>query len=131
MKIAIDAEDAIIGIICGLLLLGLTGTFFELELSNIVYAIAFAVFIIFIIFDVVNDLLYIASHFMVVILAMAHNAVDFVISAAFVSHFTGYDIPIITSSIVPYLQNEQVVMWAGLFLVVTNGLWLVTLPFWN
>jgi hypothetical protein len=39
MKVAIDAEDAIIGIICGLLLLGLTGTFFELELSDIVYAI--------------------------------------------------------------------------------------------
>jgi hypothetical protein len=131
MKIAIDAEDAIIGIICGLLLLGLTGTFFSLELSDVIYAIAFVIFIIFIALDVINDMRYLVSHFTVVVLSIFHNAIDLVISLAFVSHFTGWNIPLVTSNLVPYLQNEVIVMWAGLFLVVTNAIWLVTLPFWN
>ena len=131
MKLAIEAEDSIIGIICGLLLLGFTGTFFTLKLSNILYAIAFIVFIIFIVLDVVNDLRYIASYFKIVLLSIFHNLVDLAIALAFVSHFTGYDIPVITAKLVPYLQNEQVIMWAGIFLVVTNTIWLVTLPFWS
>ena len=131
MKLTIEAEDALIGIICGFLLLGFTGTTFTLKLSNIAYAMSFIIFIIFIVLDVVNDLRYLVSHFKIVLLSIIHNLADFVIALAFVSHFTGYNIPIITSNLVPYLQNEQVVMWAGIFLVVTNTIWLVTLPFWS
>lgn len=131
MKLAIEAEDSIIGIICGLLLLGFTGTFFTLKLSNIVYAIAFILFAIFILLDFINELRWIAEYFKVVILSMIHNIVDLAISLAFISHFTGYNIPLITSSLVPYLQNEQIIIWAGIFLAVTNAIWLVTLPFWS
>ena len=131
MKLTIEAEDAIVGIICGLLLLGFTGTFFTLKLSNNVYAIAFIIFIIFIVLDVVNDLRYLVSHFKIVLLSIFHNLVDLAIALAFVSHFTGYNIPIITSSLVPYLQNEQIIMWAGVFLAVTNLIWLITIPFWE
>ena len=131
MKLTIEAEDAIVGIVCGLLLLGLTGIFFTLKLSNIVYAISFIIFIIFIVLDVVNDLRYLVSHFKIVLLSILHNLVDLVIALAFVSYFTGYNIPVITSSLVPYLQSEQIIMWAGIFLVVTNTIWLITLPFWS
>lgn len=131
MKLAIEAEDSIIGIICGLLLLGLTGTFFTLKLSNIVYAVAFIVFAIFILLDFVNELRWIAEYFKIVILSMIHNLVDLAVSLAFISHFTGWNIPYISAALVPYLQNEQFIMWAGMFLAVTNAIWLVTLPFWN
>jgi hypothetical protein len=131
MKLAIEAEDAIIGIICGLLLLGFTDTFFTLKLSNIVYAVAFIIFVIFIVLDVLNDLMYIASYFKIVLLSIFHNLVDLVIALTLVSHFTSYNIPVITSRLAPYLQNEQILMWAGIFLTVTNTIWLVTLPFWS
>lgn len=131
MKIAIEAEDSIIGIVCGLLLLGLTGTFFTLKLSNIVYAMFFIIFIIFIILDLINEIRWLASYFKIVLLSMLHNLADLAIALAFVSHFTGYNIPAITSRLVPYLQNDQIIMWAGIFLAVTNTIWLVTLPFWS
>ena len=131
MKLTIEAEDAIIGIICGLLLLGLTGTLFTLKLSNIAYAAAFIIFIIFIVLDFINEIRWLASYFKIVLLSMAHNLVDLVIAIAFVSHFTGYNFPYITSNLVPYLQNEQIIVWAGIFLAVTNAIWLVTLPFWS
>lgn len=131
MKIAIEAEDSIIGIVCGLLLLGLTGTFFTLKLSNIVYAMFFIIFIIFIILDLINEIRWLASYFKIVLLSMLHNLADLAIALAFVSHFTGYNIPAITSRLVPYLQNDQIIMWAGIFLAVTNAVWLVTLPFWS
>lgn len=131
MKLTIEAEDAIVAIVCGLLLLGLTGTLFTLKLSNVVYAAAFTILIIFIVLDVINDLRYLVSHFKVVLLSIFHNLVDFIIALAFISHFTGYNLPLITSNLVPYLQNEQVIMWLGIFLVITNTIWLVTLPFWS
>jgi len=46
MKATFEAEDAVIGIICGLLLLGYTEHFFSLKLNNYVYVGAFVIFIV-------------------------------------------------------------------------------------
>ena len=131
MKLAIEAEDSIIGIICGLLLLGLSGTFFIFKLNNIAYAAAFIIFAIFIVLDFINEIRWLASYFKIVVFSMLHNLIALGISLAFISRFTGWSIPYITSTIVPYLQSEQIIGWIGMFLVVTNTLWLVTMPFWS
>jgi len=130
MKFAIEAEDAIIGIVCGLLLLGLTEKFFSLKLNNYVYIIAFIALIIFIFLDVINEFSDLSTHFGLIMLAILHNLIDLTISLAFISHFTGWNIPYITQYLVPYLQNQQIVAGIGIFLVVSNAIWLLTIPFW-
>ena len=130
MKLAFEAEDAIIGIVCGLLLLGLTGRFFSLKLNDYVYVIAFAALIIFIFLDIINEFRDLTTHFGLIMLSILHNLIDLVISLAFISHFTGWNIPYITPILVPYLQNESIIAGIGIFLVVSNAIWLLTMPFW-
>ncbi|MBS3105696.1 hypothetical protein J4234_05555 [Candidatus Woesearchaeota archaeon] len=130
MKTVFEAEDAIVGIVCGLLLLGLTGKFFSLKLNDWVYVIAFIVLIIFIFLDIINEFSDLANHFGMVMLSIFHNQVDLAISLAFISHFTGWDIYYITQYLVPYLQSESMIAGIGIFLVVSNFLWIVTIPFW-
>ena len=129
MKFAIEAEDAIIGIICGLLIITYTGKIYPLKLNEFVYVAAFAVFIIFIILDVINEFKD-WSQIGLTLLSIVHNLIDLGISLAFISHFSGLNIPYITSILVPYLQNEPIMAGAGIFLVVSNALWLLTMPFW-
>lgn len=129
MKFAIEAEDAVIGIACGALLLGLAGKFFSLKLPDSVYAIAFAIFIIFIILDIINEFKDLSS-IGLIFLSILHNIVDLIISLTFISHFTGISIPYITPYLVPFLQNPEIIAGAGIFLIVTNALWLLTMPFW-
>ncbi|MBI2650543.1 hypothetical protein HYX04_04480 [Candidatus Woesearchaeota archaeon] len=130
MKLAFEAEDAIIGIACGLLLLGLTGRFFSLKLNDWAYVIAFIALIISIFLDVINEFSDLSTHFGLIMLALLHNLVDLAISLAFISHFTKWNIPYITQYLVPYLHNESIVAGIGIFLVVSNAIWLLTMPFW-
>jgi hypothetical protein len=129
MKFAIEAEDAIIGVLCGILLLGLAGKFFSLKLHDSVYVIAFGIFIIFIILDIINEFKDLSS-LGLIFLSILHNIADLIISLASISHFTGINIPYVTQYLVPYLQNPEIVAGIGIFLVVTNALWLLTMPFW-
>src|SRR3989338_10016356 len=117
MKFAIEAEDAIIGIICGLLIITYTGKIYPLKLNEFVYVAAFAVFIIFIILDVINEFKD-WSQIGLTLLSIVHNLIDLGISLAFISHFSGLNIPYITSILVPYLQNEPIMAGAGIFFLV-------------
>ena len=89
------------------------------------------IFIIFIILDVINEFKDLVSQFGLALLSIFHNLVDLVISLAFISYFTGWSIPYITQLLVPYLQNEQIITGVGIFLVVSNTIWLITIPFWS
>ena len=129
MKVIFEAEDAIIGIICGLMLLGLTGKFFTLKLNDILYVIAFIIFIIFILLDIINELKDLTTHFGLIVLSLLHNIIDLAISLAFISYFTKWNIPYATTYLVPYLQNEPVISGIGIFLVVANVIWLFIFPF--
>ncbi|MBI3026551.1 hypothetical protein HYY70_00405 [Candidatus Woesearchaeota archaeon] len=131
MKLGFEAEDAVIGIICGLLLVTFTGRIYPLKLHNSVYAVAFIVFIIFIFLDIINEFKDLTSQFGLIALSILHNLVDLAISLAFISHFTGWNIPYITPILVPYLQSEAMILGIGVFLVASNVLWLITMPFWT
>ncbi|MBI2657276.1 hypothetical protein HYX08_01125 [Candidatus Woesearchaeota archaeon] len=129
MKFTFAAEDTIIGIICGLLLIGLTGRFFSLKLSNIVYVLAFIAYIIFLLLDIVNEAKDLTTHFGFIVFSLAHSIVDLGIAAAFVSYFSGWNIPYVTANFVPYLKNEALIFYAGMFLVIGNVIWLILYPF--
>ena len=130
MKAIFEAEDAIVGIVCGLLLLGLAGKFFSLKLNDWAYVIAFVALIIFIFLDIINEFRDLTTHFGLIMLSILHNLIDLAISLAFISHFTGWNIPYITQYLVPYLQNQQIIAGIGIFLVASNAIWLLTIPFW-
>lgn len=129
MKLTFAAEDTIIGIICGLLLIGLTGRFFSLKLSDIIYVIAFIVYAIFILLDIVNEIRDLTTHFGFVVFSLAHSLIDLGIALTVISHFSGWNIPYITSIFVPYLQSEANMYYAGVFLVIGNAIWLILYPF--
>ena len=129
MKLIFAAEDTIIGIICGLLLIGLTGNFFSLKLSDIIYAIAFIIYGLFILLDIFNEIRDLATHFGFIIFSLLHSFADLIIALTAISHFSVWNIPYITSTFVPYLQNESVIFYSGAFLVVGNVIWLILYPF--
>ena len=129
MKFTFAAEDTIVGIICGLLLIGLTGRFFSLKLSNIVYALAFIALSVFILLDIVNELRDLTTHFGFIVFSLAHSLVDLGIALTFISYFSGWSVPYITSTFVPYLKNEALIFYAGMFLVIGNVIWLCLYPF--
>ena len=85
MKATFEAEDAVIGIICGLLLIGYTGHFFSLKLNNYVYVGAFAVFIIFILIDLACEFHDLTTHFGLIVFSIVHNLIDLVLSLGFIS----------------------------------------------
>ena len=129
MKFTFAAEDTIIGIVCGLLLIGLTGRFFSIKLSNTLYVIAFVIYTFFILLDIVNEIRDLTTHFGFIVFSILHSLADLVIALAFVSHFSGWNVPYITATFVPYLKSEVVIFWLGIFLVVGNAIWLALYPF--
>ncbi len=129
MKLIFAAEDTVIGIICGLLLIGLTGRFFSLKLSDAVYMAAFAIYAVFILLDIVNELRDLTTHFGFIVFSLLHSLADLVIALAFISHFSKWEIPYITSTFAPYLQNENTIFWLGIYLVIGNIVWIVLYPF--
>ncbi|MEK6869137.1 MAG: hypothetical protein AABX74_02825, partial [Nanoarchaeota archaeon] len=116
---------------CGLLLIGLTGRFFSLKLSSVIYLIAFAIFAISIVLDILFEFSDLRVHFGFTILSIIHSIADLIIALAFVSHFSGFSIPFITPTFAPYLQNEATIFWLGIFLVAGNIIWLLLYPFFN
>ena len=129
MKLAFAAEDTIVGIICGLLLIGFIGRFFSLKLPNILYTIAFAIYVIFILLDIVNEFSDLATHFGFIIFSLLHSLVDLIISITFISYFSKLNIPFVASTLAPFLQNESFIFGIGAYLVIGNIIWLCLYPF--
>ena len=128
MKLTVPVEDLVIGIICGLLLVGYAGKFFPLKLNEYVYAAAFMIYAVFILLDTFYELSDFSTHLGFIITSVLHNIVDFALSLAVISHFGKWNIPVISQYIVPYL-GEQAFFYLGAFFVVGNAFWLIAYPF--
>ena len=129
MKLTFATEDCIIGIIVGFLLIFYTGKLYPLKLNQYIYAVAFGIFIIFIFLDIIHEFSDLSRHPGFILFSIVHSLADLVLSVALISFFTGINIPYMTSMIVPYFQNEAMILYAGIFLVAGNLLWLVMYPF--
>lgn len=128
MKLTFEAEDAIVGALCGLLIVGYTERYFSLKLPDFLYIAAFAIFIAFILLDVIYEF----SDFTnlgFMLFSLVHNLIDFVISISIISHFAKWNLPYISSLIVPYLQDPNIMFGIGAFLFVGNVIWLFIFPF--
>ena len=128
MKLTFSAEDAVIGVVCGLLLLGFIGKWFSFKLPDFGYVIAFGIFIIFIVIDIIYELSDLGRHFGFIGFSILHNIADLILSLTFISQFSGWNIPYITSSLVPYLKDETIIFYAAMFLIIGNAIWIVIFP---
>ncbi|HII65269.1 TPA: hypothetical protein HA295_00660 [Candidatus Woesearchaeota archaeon] len=128
MKLTVAVEDCIIGAVMGLLMVGLSGKFFSLKLPDILYALGFGLFLVFIILDLINEIANFSGSMMIIFLTFAHNIIDAVLTVAFISKFTAYTIPYITDYAVPLLSTPEGIFYAGAFLVVANAIWIFTAP---
>ena len=129
MKMIFEAEDAIVGIICGALVLGYAGKFFSLKLNPYAYAAAFIILIFFIFLDLFNEFKDLSSHFVFKVISILHNLIDLIISLAFISFFAGLKIAYVTDYLVPYFKSVQIIAGIGIFLVAANVVWLFIFPF--
>ena len=129
MKLTFATEDCVVGIAVGFLLIMYAGKIYPLKLPNYLYAIAFGIFIIFIILDIIHEVSDLSIHPGFILLSILHSVADMVLSIGLISYFTGLNIPYVTSLIVPYLQNEAMILYAGIFLIAGNLIWLVMYPF--
>ena len=93
MKLFFEFEDAIIGVICGLLLIGLTGRFFSLKFNNFVYMVIFIIFVVAIVLDLIFEFSNLKVQFAFTIVSIIHSIVDLVIALAFISYFSGFNMP--------------------------------------
>ena len=129
MKFTFAAEDTLMGIICGLLLISYTGSLFSLKLSDFTYVIIFGIYILFIFLDIINELRDLTTHFGFIMFSLLHSIIDLIISLTVISSFSKWNIPYITSNFAGLMQNQTTIFWAGIFLVVGNSIWLIMWPF--
>ena len=128
MKLTLAVEDCIVGAVMGILIIGFSGKFYSLVLPNLIYVLGFLVFALFIVLDLINEIASFSGSFGMVFLTFAHNIVDVVLTLAFLSKFAGFTLPYITEFLVPILSTPEGLFYSGAFLVVANGIWIVTAP---
>ena len=129
MKLTFATEDCVIGVIVGFLVIFYAGKLYPLKLNQYLYAAAFVIFIIFIFLDIIHEFSDLSTHPGFIFFSLVHSLADLVLSVSLIAFFAGINIPYISTIIVPYFQNEAMLLYAGIFLVAGNLLWLVTYPF--
>ena len=129
MKLTFAAEDTIVGIVCGLLLIGFTGKFFNLKLSPILYVLAFLVYVFFILLDLVNEIKDLTTHFGFIVFSILHSLADLAIALTMIAYFSKWTIPYISSILLHLVKNETAIFYLGAFLIVGNTIWLIMYPF--
>ena len=128
MKLIFESEDCVVGLVFGLLLLALSGKWFSLPFARTALIIVIPIFVIVIVIDIFHELTDLSRHFMFIGASIVHNAFDFVLCAALYASFFNWSLPLI-GGYVPYLENPSVLLWLGLFEVVSHVIWLVLAPF--
>ncbi len=130
MKFLFEAEDCVVGIIVGLILVGLSGRFFQLPGWNLLWGIIFIVSLIFTILDVTHTFTDFGGHILLIILLLLNNIIDFVIEIALAVKYLnlGITLPYV-SQYMPLLDNPLTLLILGIFFVASSIFWLITFPF--
>ena len=130
MKFWFEAEDCIIGVFVGLLIIGLSGKFIQLPKLNILWGFLFLVSLIFTILDVVYTFMDFGGHLALIVLLFINNIVDFIIELALAVKYLnlGITLPYI-SQFMPLLDDPLILFVIGIFFIISSIFWLVIFPF--
>ena len=124
MKALLEYEDCIAGIIMGVLVLGYEGTL-SIPYAELLLEIGSILFLLFILFDIVNEIKDPDEHLAFTLLAIVHNIIDAILMLGFIDFFFELNIPLIGEYLVPYIGNLTFVYGIGIFLIASNALWFI------
>src|SRR3989338_952557 len=124
MKALLEYEDCIVGILMGVLVLGYEGTL-AIPYAEFLLEIGSILFLLFILFDIVNEIKDPDEHLAFTLLAIVHNIIDAILMLGFIDFFFELNIPLIGEYLVPYIGNLTFVYGIGIFLIASNALWFV------
>ncbi len=128
MKLLFASEDAVLGIVLGVLIVGFSGKYFSVPSWNILWGVLFAVGVIMTVLDVFHTLADLGRHPLVVILALLNNLIDAVFELAFMAKFFGFGIPVLSGFLNPVIAEPMYLFIIGIFFIVTSVIWLVVWP---
>lgn len=129
MKLLFEAEDCLIGIGIGLLMIGLSGKYFSVPEWPYLWAIAFFISFLFTIFDVVHTFSDISGHISLMILLIINNVADAIIEIALTAKFFGLEIPTLSAFLNPYFNMPGIMFAFGIFFIISSVFWLIAFPF--
>ncbi|MBI5061876.1 MAG: hypothetical protein HZB67_06225 [Candidatus Aenigmarchaeota archaeon] len=124
MKILFEYEDCIYGIIIGVILIGLSGTFFTLPDYPMIWGALFGIAAILTILDVRHTFSDLSGHSVLIILALLNNIIDLILEIALTAKMFNLDIPYLSEQLNPYLNDPTMLAGIGTFFIVTSCLWI-------
>ena len=135
MKLLLETEDSILGILLGLLLIGLSGKYFNLPKLYTIYGIFIAAYLVLTVIDIVHTFTDLGRHFVVIFFAVLSSLIDLILGYLIMAKFLGlkaitlpFIMPFLTKYIVPLLSTESGLFSIGLFFLITNVCWLIIWP---
>ncbi len=128
MKFLFESEDSIVGIIVGVVLVGMSGTFFSLTkfaYDNFVWGALFAVSLVFTLLDVKHTFSDIGGHHkLMLLILLLNNAIDFIVELAMAGRMFAINVPYVSSFMNPYL-SQTMLLYIGMFFVASSVFWLI------
>ena len=126
MRLHFETFDCIWGVIVGVVLIGLAGTFFMLPDMPMIWGVFFGISAVTTIIDVVLCLKdFHDMHKGLLAGIVVSSIVYFIVELGMVAKYFIVNIPFITSSVVPILGNAVFLLGIGAFFVVTSVIWLI------
>ena len=125
MKLLVEIEDQIVGIITGILVIAFTEKYFKIPYSKTLLIISLVLFFIFLVLDIFYNFKDIGcQHIGWMIAAQLNSLVDIALVASMFSWLTKISLPF-TEIIVPYFENASIVLGVGFFFLIGSVIWLV------
>ncbi len=129
MKLLFEAEDCLVGIGIGLLIVGLSGKYYTVPEWGVLWGIAFFFSFIMTILDVIHTFSDIGGHIVMLMILFINNAADAIIEIALAAKFLGFEIPRISAFLNPFLDRPEVMLGIGIFFIISSVFWLIYFPF--
>ena len=125
MKLLVEIEDQIFGIVTGMLVIAFTGKYFTIPYNKILLLISLVLFFIFLVLDIFYNFKDVGGqHIGWMILAQINSLIDIALVASLFSWLTKISLPF-TDRIIPFFENSSIVLGVGLFFVIASVIWLV------
>ncbi|MFH1275508.1 MAG: hypothetical protein ABIH82_00190 [Candidatus Woesearchaeota archaeon] len=128
MKLIFAEEDSVYGILMGVLIIGLSGKYFNVPDLPSVWGAMFCISLLFSALDFAHAFTRFSRHIGIVILHFANIVIDIVLEVSFISMFFKFEVPFISTMTVPLLQAPETLFIVGIFYVVSNVFWVVAFP---
>ena len=128
MKLIHEYEDCIVGIIVGIIIIGLSGYFFDLPDWSVAWGIIFIVSALFTIFDFFHTLSDLGNKIIPIIFIFINNFIDIILEIVLAVYFLGYSISFISDFLEPYITDPFYLLIIGIFFVVTSVFWIIATP---